>query len=177
MAQRAEESGVKKASTDPLILLALSILAGAFIAFGAIFATTVSAGNITINTVDGATAFATALPYGVVRLLTGVVFSVGIMLVIVGGAELFTGNNLIVMAWASGKVRTRDLLLNWTLAFVGNCAGAFATAGLMFYTTQYTFGGGAVGLAALTTANAKASLAFVPGRFASRRKGWRGAEL
>jgi formate transporter len=162
MAARAEESGVKRASTAPLTLLALSILAGAFIAFGAIFATTVSAGSIAVATADGTPAFSAGLPYGVVRLLTGVVFSVGLILVVVAGAELFTGNNLIVMAWASGKVKSRDLLLNWAIAFAGNFAGAFLTAGLMFYTTQYSFGAGSVGLAALSTANAKTSLAFVP---------------
>jgi formate transporter len=149
MAVRAEESGVKKASTDLLTLVVLSVLAGAFIAFGAIFATTVSAGGA-------------ALPYGVVRLLTGLAFSLGLILVVIGGAELFTGNNLIVMAWASGKVGTHALLFNWTVVFLGNFAGAFLTAGLMFYTTQYTFGGGSVGLAALSAANAKTSLAFVP---------------
>ena len=89
-------------------------------------------------------------------------FSIGLILVIVGGAELFTGNNMIVMAWASGKVETRELLLNWMTVFVGNFVGAIFTAGLMFYTTQYTFGGGAVGLAALYAANSKASLEFVP---------------
>ena len=162
MAARAAEAGVTKASTDPLIVLVLAILAGAFIAFGAVFATTVSAGSIAIAASDGTPAFSTGLPYGVVRLLTGLVFSLGIMLVVVGGAELFTGNNLIVLAWASGRVNTRDLVLNWSVAFVGNFIGAFMTAGLMFHSTQYTFGEGAVGLAALTTANAKASLAFVP---------------
>ncbi len=149
MAVRAEQSGVRRAAMDHLTVLVLSVMAGAFISFGAVFATTVSAGT-------------SALPYGVARLLTGVVFSVGLILVVVGGAELFTGNNLIVMAWASGKVKTRNLLLNWLVAFVGNCVGAVATAGLMFYSTQYTFGAGAVGLAALTTANSKAALAFVP---------------
>jgi formate/nitrite transporter len=92
----------------------------------------------------------------------GLVFSVGLILVVIGGAELFTGNNIIVIAWASGKVKSRALLLNWVLAFIGNFAGAFVTAVLMFYTTQYTFGGGAVGLAALSTAHAKTSLAFIP---------------
>jgi formate/nitrite transporter len=149
MALRAEESGVKRASTDPVTLLLLSVLAGAFISFGAIFATTVSAGSAD-------------LPYGVGRLLMGLVFSVGLILVVIGGAELFTGNNIIVIAWASGKVKSRALLLNWVLAFIGNFAGAFVTAVLMFYTTQYTFGGGAVGLAALSTAHAKTSLAFIP---------------
>ena len=162
MALRAEESGVKRASTDPLTLLVLGVMAGAFISFGAIFETTVSAGTIAITAADGKLALSTGLPYGVVRLLTGVVFSVGLILVVIGGAELFTGNNIIVMAWASGKVKTRALLLNWVLAFIGNFAGAILTAALMFYTTQYTFGGGAVGLAALNTANAKASLAFIP---------------
>jgi hypothetical protein len=102
------------------------------------------------------------LPYGIGRLLVGTVFSVGRLLVVIGGAELFTGNNIIVMAWASGKVATRALLLNWVIAFVGNFAGALCTAALMFTTTQYTFGDGAVGLAALSTAHAKTSLAFVP---------------
>jgi formate transporter len=148
MALRAEETGVKRINTDPMTRFVLSVLAGAFIAFGAIFATTVMAGN--------------GLPYGVVRLLGGLAFSLGLILVVIGGAELFTGNNLIVMAWASGKVRTRDLLENWVVAFAGNFVGAFMTAVLAFYSTQYSFGGGAVGLTALTTAHAKTSLAFIP---------------
>ena len=83
-------------------------------------------------------------------------------MVVVAGAELFTGNNLIVMAWASGKVRTRSMLTNWLVVFIGNCIGALGTAALMFFTAQYTFGGGAVGLSALVTANSKAALDFVP---------------
>ncbi len=162
MAARAEEGGVRKASSDVLTLFVLSVLAGAFISLGAIFATTVSAGSIAVASADGASAFSGALPYGLVRLLTGLAFSLGLILVIVGGAELFTGNNMIVMAWASGKVATRALLLNWAVAFAGNFVGAILTAGLMFYTRQYSFGAGAVGLAALSTANGKAGLAFVP---------------
>jgi formate/nitrite transporter len=104
----------------------------------------------------------TGLPYGLMRLLIGLAFSLGLILVIVAGAELFTGSNMIVMAWASGRVKTRDLLRNWAIAFIGNFIGAFLTAALMFFTTQYTFGGGSVGLTALATAEAKASLAFVP---------------
>ncbi|MFL6975701.1 MAG: formate/nitrite transporter family protein [Xanthobacteraceae bacterium] len=162
MAARAEESGVKRVSADPLTLLVLSVMGGAFIAFGAIFATTVSAGGITITAADGAAAFSTGLPYGVVRLLTGLVFALGFIMVVVAGAELFTGNNLIVMAWASGKVTTGALVFNWVVVFIGNFVGAIATAGLMFLTTQYTFGHGSVGLAALSMANGKTSLAFVP---------------
>jgi formate/nitrite transporter len=148
MAVRAEQSGIKRAGTDPIVIFVLSILAGAFISFGAVFATTVTAGA--------------GLSYGVGRLLTGLVFSAGLVMVIIAGAELFTGNNLIVMAWASGKVKTRALLLNWVLSFTGNFVGAIATATLVFYSTQYTFGDGAVGLVALNTASAKTSLDFIP---------------
>ena len=152
MALRAEQTGVNRATTDPLT----------FIAFGAIFATTVMAGSIDVTSADGSWVGYAKLPYGVVRLLAGLVFSLGLVLVVIGGAELFTGNNLIVMAWASGKVRTRDLLYKWIVVFAGNFVGAFATAILVFYSTQYTFGGGAVELSAPTTAHAKTSLAFVP---------------
>jgi formate/nitrite transporter len=162
MAIHAEQVGVKKASSDLSTTLTLSILAGAFIAFGAIFATTVSAGHMVVVSADGTAAFSAALPYGLMRLLTGFSFSLGLILVVVAGAELFTGNILIVMAWANGKVTTRALLRNWAIVFAGNFIGALLTAALMFYATQYTFGDGSVGLAALKTANAKASLGFIP---------------
>lgn len=149
MAVRAEESGVKRVSMDPLTVLVLSVLGGAFIAFGAIFATTVSAGS-------------SELPYGVARLLSALVFPLGFILIVIGGAELFTGNNLTVMAWASGKVKIIAVLQNWAIVFVGNFIGAFMTALLMFYTTQYSFGAGSVGLAALSAAHAKTALAFIP---------------
>jgi formate/nitrite transporter len=162
MAVRAEETGVKRASNDVVTTLALSVLAGGFVALGAVFATTVSAGSIVATAADGTTTLSAGLPYGIVKLLSGLAFSLGLILVIVGGAELFTGNTLIVMAWASHKVTTRALLRNWALAFTGNFAGALATAGLMFLTTQYTFGGGAIGVSALSTASQKAALAFIP---------------
>jgi formate transporter FocA len=152
MAQRAEAGGVTRAAMDPLAVFVLSILAGAFISFGAVFATTVGAGNVGPD----------PLPYGVMRLLTGIVFCVGLILVIVGGAELFTGNNMLVMAWASGKVTTRAVLVNWIIAFAGNFVGAIATAALIFVSTQYTFGSGSVGLNALSIANGKTALAFGP---------------
>jgi formate/nitrite transporter len=124
------------------------VLAGAFIALGAVFSTTVAAGA------------AGSLPYGLTRLLVGVVFSLGLILVVVGGAELFTGNNLIVMGWASGKVSTAALLRNWCIVYTGNFAGAMATAVLMFLSGQYQFGNGGLGAAALGTAQAKAGLGF-----------------
>src|SRR5690242_12590924 len=99
MAVKAESLGVTKSRLGFFQAFALAVLAGAFIAMGAIFATTVSAGSMTAKAADGAVAFTVGLPYGLTRLLAGLVFSLGLILVIVGGAELFTGNNLIVMAW------------------------------------------------------------------------------
>lgn len=147
MALKAEAIGVKKANLAFWPLFALSVLAGAFIALGSIFATTVSAGS--------------TLPYGVTRLLTGLVFSLGLVLVIVGGAELFTGNNLIIMAFTSGKITLKALLRNWGIVFFGNLVGAIGTSVLMFLTRQYSFGGGSIGLNALNIANHKAGLEFI----------------
>lgn len=161
MAKRAEHLGVRKAEMPFLKMFMLSILAGAFIALGAIFATTVSAGTVTIIDANGDAAFSTGFPYGVTRLLTGLVFSLGLILVIVGGAELFTGNDLIVMAWASGKVTTLALLRNWMVVYLGNFVGALGTVVLMLFTRQYTFGSNIVGIAALKTGVAKCELTFL----------------
>ncbi len=161
MASRAEYLGALKAQMPFLKTFMLAILAGAFIALGAIFATTVSAGSSSIITPDGAASYSASVPYGVGRLLAGLVFSLGLILVVVGGAELFTGNNLIVMAWASGKVTVLGLLRNWVIVYIGNFVGAVATAGLMFLTRQYTFGANAIGISALKTAVAKCDLTFI----------------
>ncbi len=161
MASRAEYLGARKAEMPFLKTFMLAILAGAFIALGAIFATVVSAAGIPVSTPDGTLAYSTALPYGLVRVLAGLVFSLGLILVIVGGAELFTGNNLIVMAWASGKVSGLALLRNWLIVYFGNFVGAIGTAVLMFFTKQYTFGANAVGIAALKTAVGKCDLTFI----------------
>jgi formate transporter len=161
MAKRAEDLGVRKAEMPFLKMFMLSILAGAFIALGAIFATTVSAGSMAINLPSGETAYSAALPYGVTRLFAGVVFSLGLILVVVGGAELFTGNNLIVMAWASGKVTARALIRNWVIVYFGNFVGALGTVVLMFFSRQYTFGSNVVGIAALKTGVAKVEYTFL----------------
>lgn len=161
MATRAEYLGVRKAEMPAFTMLMLSILAGAFISLGAIFATTVSAGGMSVTAADGSLAYSTGLPYGVNRLLIGLVFCLGLILVIVGGAELFTGNNLIVMAWASRKVTTPALLRNWAIVYTGNFIGAIGTVILMFFTRQYTFGSDAVGIAALKIAIAKCQLDFL----------------
>lgn len=162
MARKAEFLGERKAQMPFLNMFTLAILAGAFIGLGAMFATTVSAGSFSFKAPDSATAaFTATLPFGVTRLLAGVVFSVGLILVVVGGAELFTGNNLIVMAWASKKATTRALLRNWVIVYLGNFVGSIATAAVIFIGKQYTFGGGAVGITALNTANSKVQLGFL----------------
>jgi formate transporter len=161
MASRAEYLGVRKSEMPFLKTFMLAVLAGAFIALGAIFATTVSAAGMPVLAPDGTLAYNTAIPYGVVRLLAGLVFSLGLILVVVGGAELFTGNNLIIMAWASGKVRGLAVLRNWIIVYFGNFVGAVLTALLMFFTKQYTFGSNAIGVAALKTAVSKCDLTFI----------------
>jgi formate transporter len=148
MARKAEDIGVAKANLPVIRLFLLAVLAGAFIALGAAFSTTVLAGS-------------SALPYGVARLLAGLAFCLGLILVVIGGAELFTGNNLIVMAWASRKVSTVALLRNWGIVYLGNFIGSIATAGFMFLARQYTFGAGAIGETALKTAAAKVHLGFI----------------
>ena len=145
MAHKAESVGVKKAKMDAASTITLAVLAGAFIAFGAIFATTVTAGS--------------GLPYGVSRLLAGTAFSLGLILVIVGGAELFTGNNLIVMAWASRRISTRAVIRNWALVYVGNFIGSVSLAVLVLMSGHYKFGNGAIGTSALNIALAKTQLA------------------
>ena len=149
MARRAEFLGVRKAEMPFQGMLGLSLLAGAFIGLGAAFATTIAAGT------------GSEWPYGVTRLLTGFVFCLGLILVVVGGAELFTGNNLIVMAWANRKVSTAALLRNWGIVYTGNFIGSIGTALVIFIGKQYTFGGGEVGATALSIANSKVHLDFI----------------
>jgi formate transporter len=148
MATKASDVGVSKAQMSTFRTFFLSVLAGAFIGLGALFATTAVAGA------------ADAVPYGITRLLAGLVFCLGLILVVVAGAELFTGNNLISIAWAERKVSTARVLRNWTIVYAGNLLGALATVFLVFAAGQYEFGGGAVGSSALAIAETKSSLGF-----------------
>jgi formate transporter len=149
MAAKGETVGVNKAHMSVEKTFALAILAGAFIGLGAIFATTVLAGT------------GGMLPFGVQRLLAGIVFTLGLILVVVGGAELFTGNNLITMAWANNKVSTGLMVKNWIIVYVGNLVGSILTVVIMFFAAQYMFGNGAIGATALAIANGKVQLGFV----------------
>ena len=150
MASRMESVGVAKAELKSLTMFALAVLAGAFIACGAIFATIVTTGLS-----------ATGMGFGLVKLLGGLVFCLGLIAVVVAGAELFTGNNLIVMAFANGRIPLTAVLRNWGIVYVGNFAGSILTAVVMVLSQQYTFASGAVGANALGIASAKCNLGFV----------------
>jgi len=145
MALACEAAGAAKAGRDEIGLVVLGLLAGAFIAFGAMFMTVVMTGT-------------GELPWGVARLLAGLVFSLGLILVIVGGAELFTGDSLMIVACVRQRITIGSLLRAWSLVYVGNIVGAIGTAALVFLAGQYGFGGGAVGKTALAIASVKAAL-------------------
>ena len=145
MARRALSSGEAKARLEFLPTLVLGVLAGAYIAFAADFYTVVSANN-------------GALGFGVGRLLGGLAFCLGLILVVVGGAELFTGNTLIIMAWLSRRVGTGGLLRNWAIVYLGNLLGSLVVVGLIFATQQHKLSDGAVGALAVKIAVDKVSL-------------------
>jgi formate/nitrite transporter len=140
MAKRAERTGAEKAHQDALSLLALAALAGGFIAFGATFAAAVTAGPDAGSVI------------GLTKLAGGLAFSLAYVLAIVGGAELFTTNVLMVMAWAHGRLPTLHLLRAWGIVFVGNFIGAAVTGGLLILAGQHAEAGGAVGARLLESA-------------------------
>jgi len=146
MAQKAEAVGVTKGKLDTLTTILLGILAGVFIGLGAMFCTVV--------TTDA------GLGFGLTKLLGGLAFCLGLILVVVAGAELFTGNTLITMSWISGRTSFTRLLRNWGLVYFANLIGALSLVGLMFYTYQWAFNGYGVGANALLIANAKVDLSF-----------------
>ena len=147
MARVAENSGVAKAHQEPVKTILLAVLAGAFIAFGALFATLVTSGS--------------SLPYGLTRLIGGLAFSLGLILVVVGGAELFTGNNLLSMAWANRKLSMNHMLGNWFLVYLGNMAGAFTIVVMMLFSRHNLFGNGITGTNILHIAESKCQLGFI----------------
>jgi formate transporter len=139
--EAVEKVGVKKANLPFLASFMLAIVAGGGVGFGALYYTIVAS--------DPTFSFAT------VRVVGGLVFTLGLALVLVGGAELFTGNNLIVMAWASGKVSTRTMLRNWTIVWFGNLLGALGLIVLVFFSHHLDMNDGLIGLSVLNTAVGK----------------------
>lgn len=146
IAEKVEAVGVTKARLPALPTLMLGVLAGGFIGLGALyFALVVSD---------------TQLSFAAARVLGGTVFSLGLILVVVAGAELFTGNNLLVMAWADGKITTSEMMRNWVLVYVANAAGAIGLAVVVYLSNHAGMNQGAVGLAYLKIAAAKTALPF-----------------
>src|SRR5262245_11901930 len=139
--EAVEKVGVKKATLPFLTSFMLAVVAGGGIGFGALYYSIVAS--------DPTFSFAT------VRVVGGLVFSLGLVLVLVGGAELFTGNNLIVMAWASGRVSTHTMLRNWTIVWLGNLVGALGLVVLVFFSHHLDMNDGRIGLSLLKPAAGK----------------------
>jgi formate/nitrite transporter len=151
IAARVSEVGVGKARLPLLTVTLLGLLAGAFIGLGALMFTLVASDA--------------TLSFAVSRLLGGLVFSLGLVLVSIAGAELFTGNNLIAMAWASGRVSTAELLRNWAIVCLANFVGAAGLALLVWLSGHGELNGGRVGEAVIRIASAKAQLSLTEAFF------------
>lgn len=147
MASRVEAIGVGKANLNFMAKFTLSVLAGVFIAFGAILFTLVVHDS--------------GLSFGLTQALGGLSFCLGLILVVVAGAELFTGNNLLVMAYISKKITLRQILGNWVIVYTGNFAGAVSMALWIYLTRQWAMNNNLVGAKALLIANAKVGLPFL----------------
>ena len=146
IAEKVHDIGVTKSRLPLVSQLTLGMLAGGFIGLGALY--------FTLVTSDASLSFATA------RLLGGLAFSLGLILVVVAGAELFTGNNLLVMAWASRRITSWELLRNWIVIYLANFIGAFGLVLLVLWSQQWRINNDAVGVTALKIAAAKAALPF-----------------
>ncbi len=146
IAERVETVGVAKARLSLLSMVMLGVLAGAFIGLGALYFVLIKSDA--------------SLGFAVSQVLGGVAFSLGLILVIVAGAELFTGNNLLAMAWADGKISTSDLLKNWAIVCSTNFIGAAGLALLVFLSGHPEMNNGAIAAQYLKIAAAKCSLPF-----------------
>jgi formate/nitrite transporter len=144
IARKVEKLGVAKAQTSAITLAVLAALAGAFISLGALLFTVVVTGS--------------TLGLGLTRLVGGLSFCLGLVLVVVAGAELFTGNNLLAMAWASGLISTTAILRNWVIVYLGNVIGCVGTVVFVLWANIAGLGGGAVGETAIQIARTKAGL-------------------
>ena len=146
IAAKIESVGVVKARLPFFTMLMLGTLAGVFIGIGAMFSVIVKS--------DGALSFAAS------GILSGIAFSLGLFIVVIAGAELFTGNNLLVMAWAYRRITTRELLRNWGVVFVGNLIGAVSFAAVVFLSGHTSLNDGAIAEKYLAIAAAKTALPF-----------------
>lgn len=145
IANRIVESGCKKTSLTAKNMLLLGILAGAFIAFAS------QGSNVAIHTIESV---------GVGKALAGAIFTTGLMMVVITGAELFTGNMLIFVSCMEGKSRWLNMLKSWIFVYTGNFLGSLLIAGLIFLSGQFQFSGGMLGAFTIKTAVYKVNLTF-----------------
>lgn len=144
---KAEHVAVSKASMPLGKLFVLAMFAGGFIALGAAFFTVVMGD--------------TSLPFAAQRVLGGLCFCLGLELVLLCGAELFTGNALMVLGKASGKISWRGLVYNWGIVWCGNFVGALVITALLFLSGLAQLGGGVVGDAMVSIAVGKVTPSWV----------------
>jgi formate/nitrite transporter len=144
IAERVERAGVAKARLPALQTFTLGVLAGAFIALGAMLFTLVATDH--------------GMGFGPARWLGGIAFSLGLVMVVIAGAELFTGNNLLVMAWVDGRIRLAELARNWAIVYLANLVGAVGMAVLVWLADGLALGQGRVLETAAAIARAKVEL-------------------
>jgi len=147
MAKRAEASGIRKANRDLISAFFLAVQAGAFIAFGAALYTHVIHDS--------------SLSVGLTKMIGGLAFSLGLILVVIAGADLFTGDTLMVMACFTGAITYRQMLRSWVIVFVGNLVGSLAIVLLVHLSGHWLEHYGTIGAQALSIANAKVNLSPV----------------
>ncbi len=145
--QLSESIGIAKINKPLLPQLLLGVLAGAYIGFGAMFYTLIKSDAQTLG-------------FALTNILCGVAFSVGLILVVIAGAELFTGNNLLTIAWAQKKIKTKAVLRNWTIIIATNFVGAVLLALLIYTTGHGQMSHGKIAETYVKVANAKCELPF-----------------
>ncbi|WKZ19404.1 MAG: formate/nitrite transporter family protein [Candidatus Jettenia sp. CY-1] len=146
IATRIDKVAALKAKLSFTQTLLLGILAGVYIGIGAQFATLVISDS--------------TLHFGLNAVIAGIVFSLGLMLVVIGGAELFTGNSLMIMGYVSKRISTRDMMNNWIIAYTGNLIGSLTMVYWMYNAHQFEFFHNMVGAKALLIAHTKVNLPF-----------------
>ncbi|MCW8876330.1 MAG: formate/nitrite family transporter [Kangiellaceae bacterium] len=147
IAKRIEQASIAKTKAQFQKVLALAILAGIFIALGAtlfIYVTHQAVSSIVL-----------------LKLVGSICFCLGLILVVVAGAELFTGNNLLVIAYVDHKITLKQLLLNWSVVYIGNFIGALILVVLLFFSKHWLTHDGAVGIHLVKVATNKLSYTFI----------------
>ena len=151
IAEKMEKVGVQKVNLNSFSAFILAITAGAFIALGGIYFTFATSQIIVTR------------PF--TQIIGGMVFSMGLILVVIAGAELFTGNHLAIMSLVSRKITASKLLRNWILVYAGNFLGSVATAAILYMSKAWTNNGYQFGIRAMMIASHKVSLGFVEAFF------------